>query len=158
MLREEPGFPLVTVVCAHLRRPGEGADGEDVTDAVVSVASGGHPLPLRIDTLGDVQEVGRAGVVLGAAEAASWPEEQFRLGPGETLLFYTDGATEAPGVDDRFGEARLTRAATGTADPAAVIDRIEHALEDFQHGPLRDDRALLAIQYAEADVPALRRG
>jgi PAS domain S-box-containing protein len=148
VLREEPDFPLVTVVCAWLRTADAGA--------TVDIASGGHPLPLRVSVDGDVDEVGRGGIVLGAMPGPTWPEERVVLAPGETLLFYTDGATEAAGEAERFGEERLARAAAGPTDPDAVIARIEHALDDFQHGHVADDRALLAIQYAGADVVAGR--
>ncbi|MGH2839334.1 MAG: SpoIIE family protein phosphatase [Solirubrobacteraceae bacterium] len=67
-------------------------------------------------------------------------------------FFYTDGATEATGDAERFGLERLAQAAAGPHDPDRVVQRIERALADFQRGVLADDRALLAIQYAGADV------
>jgi len=149
-LREEEGFMLVTLVCARVRSVREGSD------ALVDIASGGHPLPLLVNAHGDVSQVGREGLVLGAMEADTWPEAQFAMGPGETLLFYTDGATEAPGDGERFGDERLAEAAAGPADPDSLIARIERALASFQHGMLADDRALLAIQYAGANVVAER--
>jgi serine phosphatase RsbU (regulator of sigma subunit)/PAS domain-containing protein len=162
VLREEPDFPLVTLVCARLRSDplNLGAPAGPRTDdgAVVDIASGGHPLPLRVDVDGHVRVVGRGGLVLGAMAGPTWPEERFPLAPGETLLFYTDGATDAASADERFGEQRLIEAAAGSTHPDAVIARIEQALEAFQHGRLADDRALLAIQYAGADVPAGRTG
>ncbi|MDX6720928.1 MAG: hypothetical protein QOJ63_3182 [Solirubrobacteraceae bacterium] len=145
VLREQP-YSLVTVVCARLRDTAAGA--------AVELASGGHPLPLLIDRDGGVRRVGRGGLVLGAVADGEWSDHSFALAPGETLLFYTDGATDAPGDDERFGDERLQRAAAGPGDPAALVARIDHAIERFQGGREGDDRALLAIQYAGSAVAA----
>jgi PAS domain S-box-containing protein len=147
VLHEQP-FSPVTLVCARLR---ETADG-----AAVELASGGHPLPLLVDRDGAVRSVGQPGVVLGAIEDGSWNEDCFVLAPGETLLFYSDGATDAPGVGERFGEPRLERAAAGPGDPAALVARIDRAIDGFQDEREGDDRALLAIQYAGSAVGAAR--
>ena len=40
-----------------------------------------------------------------------WEESVVRIEPGETLLFYTDGVTDLPGADDRFGDERLIETA-----------------------------------------------
>jgi PAS domain S-box-containing protein len=130
ILREQP-ISLVTLVCARVRE----AAGD--AGATVELAAGGHPLPL-----------------LGAIEGGRWSDHRFVLGPGETLLFYTDGATDAPGEAERFGQARLERAAAGPADPAALVARVQAAIERFQDGREGDDCALLALQYAGSAVAA----
>jgi PAS domain S-box-containing protein len=138
ILREQ-SFSLVTLVCARLRE----------TEAGVSVelTSGGHPLPLLVDRDEAVRSVGREGLVLGAVEGGRWSDFRFMLGPGETLLFYTDGATDAPGEHERFGERRLEHAASGPSDPSALVARVDAAIDSFQAGRDGDDRALLAIRY-----------
>ncbi|MEA2138175.1 MAG: hypothetical protein QOG56_1325 [Solirubrobacteraceae bacterium] len=148
MLRDERPFSLVTLVCARLRETPAGAD--------VALASGGHPLPLLIARDGAVRCVGRAGLVLGAMAGGDWREERFVLAAGETLLFYSDGATDAPGAGERFGEERLERIAAGAGEPDAVVERIERAIERFQGTREGDDRALLAIQYVGSAVAARR--
>jgi PAS domain S-box-containing protein len=145
VLREGP-LSLVTLVCARLRETPDGAS--------VELASGGHPLPLLVDRDGAVRPVGREGLVLGAIEGGCWTDYSFVLAAGETLLFYTDGATDAPGEDERFGEARLMRAAAGPGDPDALVARIDAAIERFQCDREGDDRALLAIRYAGSAVGA----
>ena len=148
MLREEHPFSLVTLVCARLR---EGSGG-----ALVALASGGHPLPLLVDRDGAVRPVGHANLVLGAMGGGDWRDERFTLAAGETLLFYTDGATDAPGDGARFGEERLEQLASGDGDPAALVARIDRAIELFQGSRTGDDRALLAIRYAGSAVAARR--
>jgi GAF domain-containing protein len=148
ILREQP-FSLVTLVCARLL--------DSAAGATVELASGGHPLPLLIDRDGGVRRVGRGGLVLGAVADGDWTDHSFALAPGETLLFYTDGATDAPGEDERFGEQRLAQAAAGPGDPAALVARVDREIDRFQGEREGDDRALLAIQYAGSAVGARSR-
>ena len=148
MLREEHPFSLVTLVCARLR---EGSGG-----ALVELASGGHPLPLLVDRDGAVRAVGHANLVLGAMGGGDWRDERLTLAAGETLLFYTDGATDAPGDGGRFGEERLERVASGDGDPVVLVERIDRAIERFQGSREGDDRALLAIRYEGSAVGARR--
>ena len=146
MLRDEQPFSLVTLVCARLR--------ETAAGATVELAAGGHPLPLLLACDGAVRPVGRTGLVLGAMGGGDWRDERFVLAAGETLLFYTDGVTDAPGADERFGEERLEHVAAGAGDPQALVARIDRAIERFQGAREGDDRALLAIQYAGSAVAA----
>ncbi len=149
MLREEHPFSLVTLVCARLCESAAGAG--------VELASGGHPLPLLVDRDGAVRAVGRTGLVLGAMGGGDWRDERLVLAPCETLLFYTDGATDAPGDGGRFGEERLEKIARGENDPAALVARIDRTIERFQGAREGDDRALLAIRYNGSTVGARRR-
>lgn len=138
VLREHPALSLVSAVCARLRETDAGVE--------VDLASGGHPLPLLLGADGTVRAVGRPGVLLGAAPGGAWPETTLVLEPGATLLFYTDGVTDAPGDGERFGDERLRRtAAAGPRDPSALVERVDAALEEFRRGRTSDDRALLAL-------------
>jgi serine phosphatase RsbU (regulator of sigma subunit) len=152
VLREQRSSSPVTLVCARL------VDTERGAGASVELASGGHPLPLLVDREGSVRSVGREGLVLGAVDGGSWSDHRFVLGAGETLLFYTDGATDAPGEVERFGDDRLGRAAAGCGDPDALVARIDREIERFQGDREGDDRALLAIQYAASAVAATPSG
>lgn len=76
----------------------------------VIMASGGHPLPLLRRADGRVETVAmRTGLLLGCdLGRASWPDTQLTLAPGETLIVYTDGFSEARAPDGTmFGEERL---------------------------------------------------
>jgi PAS domain S-box-containing protein len=150
VLREQPALALVSVACARLVEDGGGL--------VAELACGGHPLPLRLGGDGTVQAVGRGGVLLGAVAGGHWPQTRVRLQPGQTLLFYTDGATDVPGDAGRFGDERLAVvAAGGSADPEVVVARVDRALEDYRRGRVTDDRALLAVQCVGAPLPARPR-
>jgi serine phosphatase RsbU (regulator of sigma subunit) len=98
----------------------------------VRIASAGHEAPLLVPgDGGPVTEVGRAGVLLGAWDTVAAPETEITLGPGDTLVFYTDGVTDAVAPSgERFGDKRLLAAieASRTGSPqdmvAAVRDRV----------------------------------
>ena len=123
----------------------------------VTIALGGHPQPLVRWLDGSVTAVGHPGTALGLLPRVDIKEETLLLQPGEVLLAYTDGVTEARTGAEQFGEQRLAdvvaeaasglRAARGPAAAAlvadAVADRVLAAVEAFSQE--RDDVALLAL-------------
>jgi PAS domain S-box-containing protein len=146
VLREQPELSIVTALLARVRLTPDGAQ--------VEIVSAGHPKPLRVGG-GRVEAIGHHDVVLGAVDVGEWTESRATIGPGQTLLFYTDGVTEMPGANDRFGDERLIAAlADGPSAAADVIERVERRLQEFQAGELADDRAMLAIELVAVTEPA----
>jgi PAS domain S-box-containing protein len=145
VLREQARLSLVTAVCALL---------EDVGGAPrLTVASAGHPLPLRRTADGTAEALGTHGVLLGVAGAGDWTEVEIPVEPGDMLLFYTDGVTETPGRAERFGEERLLAAmARADAGSEVLVATIERHLREFQTEAALDDRAMLAMRFL--GVPA----
>jgi serine phosphatase RsbU (regulator of sigma subunit) len=141
MLREQSRLSLVTAVCALLETDGDRAR--------LTVASAGHPLPLRRRPGEAPQPLGEHGVLLGVGLDEDWRETTVDVGPGDTLLFYTDGVTETPGDGARFGEVRLSDAmARADGGPEALVAEIERSLREFQSGVAAlDDRAILALRF-----------
>ncbi len=139
ILVEQPRLAPVTLVCALV-------DGPHVT-----VAAAGHPPPL-LRRAGAVSEVGARGVLLGAVGAQTYPEVSVTVAPGDTLLLYTDGVTDTPGgARERFGHERLSAILdVAPAQPDAVLDRIETALQEFQAGTAVDDRAMVVLRFTGA--------
>jgi sigma-B regulation protein RsbU (phosphoserine phosphatase) len=110
------------------------------------VCAAGHPLPVLVPASGDARVVGEPGSLLGVMASPSLPVTAVDLAPGDRLLLYTDGVTEARRDRGEYGEERLLARATGTAPGAASL--VSAVLDDvlsFQHGVPRDDIALLAI-------------
>ena len=146
VLREQPRLSLVTAVCALVATDGD--------RATVTVASAGHPLPLRRRPGEAPVPVGDHGVLLGVAGEDDWTEVVTEIGPGETLLFYTDGVTETPGEGGRFGDRRLRDAMARAGEtPDDLLSEIDRALRDFQSGVTLDDRAMLALRFVGAGRP-----
>jgi PAS domain S-box-containing protein len=136
-LRRRPAVSLCTALCLRISR-------DDATLAV-----GGHPLPLRVGENG-VAEMGKHGTLLGALEHTRWPEEQIALRPGQTLVAFTDGVTDAIGEGgERWGTERLAGALYSAADtaPAALRAGLLGALDEFQVGEQADDTAVVIMRF-----------
>jgi sigma-B regulation protein RsbU (phosphoserine phosphatase) len=111
---------------------------------------GGHNPPILVPVQGKPTYEPAGGMPLGVFEDAKFGERELQLKPGETLLVYTDGVTEAMNqVKDLFGEDRLEKAVTGVANlsPEKIAERVIEHVEGFVLEAERsDDITLLAIQ------------
>ena len=120
----------------------------------VTLASGGHPLPLlrRIDGSVEVVPV-TTGRLLGYDGGdLRLADARITLAPGETLILYTDGFTEAlaPGDKEMFGEDRLREVIGGprtSLSLEACVARITAAVDAFTgSSELQDDLTLLLLR------------
>jgi sigma-B regulation protein RsbU (phosphoserine phosphatase) len=118
-------------------------------------ASAGHPAALLVSAAGEARELGSTGLLLSPAlPAASWREVPARFGPGDALLIYTDGVTEAAAGEEQFGVDRLRAAAASEgADPGgAALDAILEASLAFTGGrPPADDQTLAVVRRVARD-------
>ena len=129
-----------TAVAARLRPQG------DRVIAWICVA--GHPPPVILRSDGSLQWIRGGGALLGVFDDAQLAEDELRLGPGDTLVLYTDGVIEERAAEGAFGEeglAAVLRAAAG-ADASEVVSRIEEAVLAHGSGEPRDDIAILAVR------------
>ncbi len=135
-LRKRPALAVCTALCLRLQQ-------ERVT-----LAAGGHPLPLYV-AKGRVVELGRHGPLLGGFEDVRWEEFTIELDAGSTLFAYTDGFTDARDErGERFGFRRL-REALGplSGKPAAeTVANLTRKLDEFQVGAHADDTAALVLR------------
>ena len=118
------------------------ADGHRLT-----MATGGHPLPLCRRADGSVETLGRPGSFLGMEQTASVSESRAVLAAGDVVMLYTDGVTEAHEDDAFFGEdgiAAVLAASAGQRAQAAA-DAVVAAALAFQHGHARDDIAVVVV-------------
>jgi sigma-B regulation protein RsbU (phosphoserine phosphatase) len=128
-------------------------DGDGFT---LTFANGGHPHPLLIRADGTAAYYdGPHGLLLGVVDDTTYTAATLRLAPGDTLLLYTDGLTEAPaaGPGGRYGDEALRAFASdlGPATAAGAVAALSALLDGFGDG-LTDDTAVLALS-----VPAARR-
>jgi sigma-B regulation protein RsbU (phosphoserine phosphatase) len=83
-------------------------------------------------------------------ESASYTAADATLGPGDTLLIFSDGVSEARnGAGQELGVDRLVEIVRGglVLDAAGLVDRIERAVDEFAAGaPVDDDRTLLVLK------------
>ncbi|WBB74825.1 SpoIIE family protein phosphatase [Micromonospora sp. WMMD1128] len=120
---------------------------------LVRVAGGGHPAPLVVRAGGGIDTVRVGGMPVGALTAARFAEAEVRLAPGDLLLAYTDGVTEArggPAEPAMFGDDRLRQALAAAAGlpPAALVDRVLQLVDEWLGGHPHDDIAMLAVAAA----------
>jgi serine phosphatase RsbU (regulator of sigma subunit) len=115
----------------------------------------GHPPALVRRADGRVRQIEARGPALGIFPGIQLTDVRFRLAPGETLLLYTDGATEAraPAAYPEasrplFGEDALVDALAGThgLDAGDTISRISQILARHTGNWASDDTALLALR------------
>ncbi|MER6409013.1 GAF domain-containing SpoIIE family protein phosphatase [Streptomyces viridosporus] len=118
----------------------------------ITLAGGGHPSALALRADGTVQPITTAGgQLVGMLPNPQFVQTTTRLSPGDSLLLYTDGLTEARTADgsmlDETGLVRYLASATVpvTDDPAAgLLQTVEALLSDLGEG-VSDDTALLAL-------------
>jgi serine phosphatase RsbU (regulator of sigma subunit) len=144
LLARDTGL-YVTVVLAHLTPKGE-----------LTVAHAGHPALLlyRKDEDGALA-CKEGGFALGMfnSEQAPFVDERLTLAPGDRLLMYSDGLTEAKNAKGRiFGIDGINKVFLGSARAGEAIDEaaaqlIEAVYDHDEDGKLDDDLTVLAVEY-----------
>lgn len=111
-------------------------------------ASAGHPHPL-LCRRGCVQTLpGRAGLPLGIFPQQSYASAHIPLEPGDLVLAYTDGISEAVNPDGEFfGVERIADLLPRCHSAQHAVDTVRRAVEAFSQGnPRADDQTLLAFR------------
>jgi serine phosphatase RsbU (regulator of sigma subunit) len=112
--------------------------------AEVTAVAAGHPLPLLVRGK-EVSEAAKPGALLGAVADPKWTTTRVELAPGDQLVIYTDGVTDARAGSEMFGEDRLRDEIAGSGQPEEAVARVERALTSFAGEVVADDAALVAI-------------
>jgi sigma-B regulation protein RsbU (phosphoserine phosphatase) len=114
--------------------------------ADVSLVCAGHPPPLVIRS-DQVEDPDVRGRLLGVFADVSYEPRQLRLLPGDALVLYTDGVTEARGESVMYGECRLRSLLAGAwgAPADTIAGRIAADAMTFQAGVARDDIAVVVV-------------
>jgi sigma-B regulation protein RsbU (phosphoserine phosphatase) len=138
---------FLTVVYARIQR-------HSSSKCTLTIASGGHPLPVRVTRDGSVDTIGRSGSLLGVLAAPKLHDTAVQLAAGDVVFFHTDGITEARREQAFFGDARLKAllASHRNEDAASIARRIVDDAVDFQSGRTRDDIAVVVLKVPEADA------
>jgi serine phosphatase RsbU (regulator of sigma subunit) len=119
----------------------------------VLLASAGHMPTLLRSSAGPVRPIGNHGLPLGLFANAGLTNTRVTLRPGDTMLLYTDGVTEARQGREQYGEQRLRAllSATGQLGAQDLVDAVEEDVLTFTGGFHTDDIAILALH---ATAPA----
>lgn len=134
-------------------------DGEKFVTAIlvevgaeeVTFLNYGHPAPMVIRADGCVAfpEPPTYALPLGLAAHNTAGPEPFRTSfcPGDQLLLYTDGVTEARDGAGRFYSLGERAHLLKEYDPESALERLRHDLVQHVKGPLHDDAAMLLLRY-----------
>ena len=144
ILRQSPDQSC-TVACGRIDL--NSADGARVTLSV-----GGHPLPLVLRANGSVEQVGRPGTMLGVLPDPELADHASDLAPGDALILYTDGLTDAyaPGrIVKRAGLVAALESCAGQSATEIASGLHDAALGGGGNAEPRDDVVLLVLRVPE---------
>ncbi|MGP8245230.1 MAG: SpoIIE family protein phosphatase [Bryobacteraceae bacterium] len=121
-------------------------------DGRVRYVNAAHCPPLVLRSSGVTAVLEATGMPVGLIEGAEFEVADTRLTPGDKLVIYTDGVTEAQDANGAFFGARRLQtltAAHAVSSAEAVHDAIQTAVRDFTQGAAQsDDITLLVLEYA----------
>ena len=120
----------------------------------LTYCNAGHNYPIHHRPAAGASLLSESDLLLGIDEAMTYREHSLKVEPGDTLLLYTDGVTEARDADDvEFGEERLESLLAGLERCSAEegIEEIRQAVLRFADaGELLDDMTLLLLRIPPA--------
>ncbi|MEB3266523.1 MAG: GAF domain-containing SpoIIE family protein phosphatase [Cyanobacteriota bacterium] len=112
---------------------------------------------------GRIDQLDTPGLLIGLQSEAEYGCAERQLEPGDVILYYTDGVTEASGLGgERFDEPRLQRELTAAARSGlgaqAILDRLLDRLDRFVGADrhLEDDASMVVLKVRdEVTLPVL---
>ncbi|MFO1372238.1 MAG: SpoIIE family protein phosphatase [Candidatus Competibacteraceae bacterium] len=125
----------------------------DLDSGEITYSDGGHERPFVLRHSGDVVMIEKqGGLALGCVAEAKYKEGLIRLAPGDGLVLYTDGVSEAMNAKNELFQARRLSdalAVVGRECSARMItDQVICAVKAFVgHHPQNDDMTLLALRW-----------
>jgi phosphoserine phosphatase RsbU/P len=134
----------------------------DPKAGTLAFLNAGHNPPLIVHPGGTMEQLASGGLPLGIMADADFREGRTKLEPGDVLVIYSDGVSEAVNPEgEEFGPTRLYEVVARNLDASAagIRDRIESALTKFCQGtPAADDITLVICkrlaEFAEVGVGA----
>jgi len=130
---------FITLFCAALDRAGN-----------FSFVNAGHNPPILVRTDGQIELLSTKSLVLGAFDFAEYRANQTKLAPGDVVVIFTDGVTEAVNTsNEMFSDERLEQLVKASADLSAeqIKDRVLEEVLAFTRGlPQGDDITLIALK------------
>jgi serine phosphatase RsbU (regulator of sigma subunit) len=128
----------------------------DLDSGVLRYCCAGHNPPLLRARDGSTRELTTPGIALGVIEEVSLHSASTIIGPGDTLVCYTDGVTESfDEHEDLYGVPRLIDVME--RNHASGADQLVRAITEdiaaFSDGRIYDDVTLLVIRRSDTRTP-----
>ncbi|HEV8609353.1 MAG TPA: PP2C family protein-serine/threonine phosphatase, partial [Thermoanaerobaculia bacterium] len=123
----------------------------DPADGTLSWINAGHEAPIVLADSGVLARLAPSGPALGMMPGMTFQVRESRIEPGQTLLAFTDGVTDARDVSGRLysEEGLLGLLAQSAPTAAALLERIEQAVSTHSASAERtDDITMLAVRRA----------
>jgi serine phosphatase RsbU (regulator of sigma subunit) len=148
MLRQSVDHPC-TAVYARLDFTRRGAS--------LTVSIGGHPKPLILRTDGHVEAIGKPALPLGVAWELELTDHRTELAPGDALVLYTDGLTDAYAPGRILSQADIVAALRSSAGESAaeILEAARRVAVPPQDGREPRDDILLLVLRLDPDVRPL---
>lgn len=109
----------------------------DPHSRILSYSNAAHNPPLLWQSVSNsIKRLDTMGMLIGLDLSSEYEDAQIRLDPGDTIIYYTDGFTDAPNqLGDRFDEANLIEvfqlACQQYTNPQEILDFLFHKVQEF---------------------------
>ena len=138
-----PVTKFISLACISL-------DSHSGQETAITYTNAGHCPPILVRTNGIVEKLEPTGGVLGVHEDFTYEERSLTMAPGDLLLLYTDGVTEAANQQgDMFGEEQLTEYVKSRSGHSLeiILDGLLDKVRNFSgRQELGDDFTVIAIR------------
>ena len=116
----------------------------------LSYVNAGHIYPFLVKTDGSLRQLSRGGTIIGMFEDAPFEAESLSVDPGDIIVLFTDGVTEASDPDGReFGAERLERFVLDHRELSSkqlILELHREIVGFLRDRPLEDDFTLVVIK------------
>jgi len=120
----------------------------DTEKNLLKYCNAGHNPPYKLSSSGDVTELTEGGIVLGMMENIEYNQGEVEFKPGDKVVMFTDGITEAMDADEQeFGDDRLKDLILKNRNKTSsqLLEIIVQRVKDFQYGDVQADDITLVI-------------
>jgi sigma-B regulation protein RsbU (phosphoserine phosphatase) len=144
LVRKSDANRFITLFCALID-----------PDGTFTFANAGHNPAILVRANGKTELLSTGSMLLGAFEDVKYQTQQTKLGPGDVVVIFSDGVTEAVNAANQvFGDMRLEQLVRDSVGLRAkeIKDRIEQEVLAFTRGlPQGDDITLIALKMRDVD-------
>ena len=154
--------PATTIAAINAAMVKKGLDAVFVTlfygilspDGELTYCNAGHNPPLLVGKNG-VRRLKTGGLIVGLFDDAEYEQEVVTLSPGDTLITFSDGVSEAMDAEGtEFGDERILEclhASPKNIEPRELVEEVMAGVREFTVGePQSDDITLLVVRYRGA--------
>jgi serine/threonine protein phosphatase PrpC len=127
----------------------------DTRSGELVYVNAGHNQPCVLRANGSREYLDRGGLVIGVLPAADYEEGHLTLGPGDDLVLYTDGITEATNTEEEmFGEQRFQELLIEhrAASAREIEERVYSTIKEFAQGASQADDLTMVVVKLMSDA------